>query len=192
MTPGNAPQPRPSRRFRIILYTVLTVVLLSGFAGCAMVYFGFPLPSSSLPDDAEMMQNFKEHRQEFDELVRMLEEDGQIDYIGFWDTNPSWHAAGLDKGRLARYRSLMRKAGFHENWGYIVREELPDSSERLLFVTDLDPSRSDNERGYAFSERPPVRRYDSLDDEAALNRSAYRHIDGEWYLYRWYEHVDWW
>ena len=171
-----------------IAILLLTVLLI----GCG------PENVRDHPTDAEMMDRLAVKRSEFEELVRMFREDRSLGRVGvdfertanFFEEcvgGDAWSAKTIevDKARLADYRerfaSLRLKAGIE---GYCKKDAV------YLIASTRGLSVTGSSKGYAYLSNPPELQVDDLDSfwsSDGRSFSAYRHVDGKWYLYFDYE-----
>jgi hypothetical protein len=134
-----------------------------------------------MPSDQQLIDNLGDHRGAFQELVRMLKQDRRLRAISLDSTDPALPVAGITDARFERYRKLMRNAGIDED---IQRER--DGQGSISFrVAYKGGALTSDDRGYVYSAKPLAPLVGSLDGHKAIARTAYRHIGGNWYLYRW-------
>jgi len=150
------------------------------------------------PKDSELIKNFQTHRAEFDELLEMFKADRSLGRVGpdftrsasFFETctGPNaWNGEEpeVSEGRLKDYRTRFTKLGLTAGIeGYCEKDAVHfHASTRGLSVTG-------SSKGYAYLASPPKIVVDDLDtywSEDGKSFTAYRHIDGNWYLYFDYE-----
>jgi hypothetical protein len=127
------------------------------------------------PSDAEMIDDFRSSRTQYNELLRMFQEDQGLervgDLAGIWPEDPA--AVGVDTARLRRYRDLMEQLGVKSLERYFGT---------VLFITSsggLVPS--GYMKGYVYADKAPS---PLVSDSAKPLEEGefYRHIDGNWYL----------
>lgn len=139
-----------------------------------------------LPSDQELESIFEEHKQDFDRLKRMSEEDVdfvRVAYNFVWRSddfslNPD---KGLPNARWDEYRQLFDKLRLN---GGIARPV--DQKMLMLISASRGMVTGGSSKGYAYSEIPPGPLYESLDsitpNEIGSN-PAFKRIRGNWYLY---------
>ncbi len=138
------------------------------------------------PTDAELIENWTRNRKAFDELLRLFEGDQRLGRVAPDFIRPAkLEDAGVSRERIKDYqqrcRALRLEAGIE---GYDEKSTIWfHASTRGLSVTG-------SSKGYAYVTRVPDLVVPSLDDyRSADGRSytAYRHLEGDWYLYIAYE-----
>lgn len=161
-----------------------TLPLLSGMlagGGCGR---------ASHPEDSVLAQHFREHREQFQSLIKMFDEDASLYKIA-WDftllaDDRSWprptDRLGVSEQRWREYRRLFRALGLS---GGISRPS-PDSAMIVLVSSEIGTLSDGSEKGYAYSceplspttERLPSRPYNMVPGLA-----QFVPLDGCWYLY---------
>lgn len=158
----------------VIAVTLFVAVILLG-----IVYFSFSdfEDQEHLPDEL-LIQKFHRDRAEFENLRSMLERDSYIFRI---DDNWS-DPANLSDEILTKYRRMFKQLGIPRgfyNRRNPLRIELIASSQG--WVT------SGSTKGYEYRETKPESLEESLDQfhDGTVTHwtQAYRHIEGNWYLY---------
>ena len=138
-----------------------------------------PLVGCGPPSDAKLIDDFQRHRPQYNELLRMFQEDKGLDRTGdLAGTMPQDTAAvGVDAARLQRYRDLMDQLGVKSPERYFGS---------VLFITSsggIVPS--GYTEGYVYAKKPPSPLVSDT-SEPHDEGEYYRHIDGDWYLvYEW-------
>ncbi|MEP6704528.1 MAG: hypothetical protein ABJB34_06965 [Acidobacteriota bacterium] len=150
------------------------------------------------PSDADMIRKFNDHRDEFDTLVSMFKEDRSLGRVGANFTRTSnffekcsgkdaWEGSEIEVTRERlhdydkRFADLGLTAGIE---GYCEKESI------VLYASTRGLSVTGSSKGYAYLGQPPKIITDNLDSywsEDGRSFTAYRHIDGNWYLYFDYE-----
>lgn len=164
-----------------------------------LVAFGAGCLSSGRnhPTDAEMIRKFQEHRDEFDELITMFRSDRNLGRVGPNFTRSATGAPGpggdaqgsgdigVTSDRLNDYLSRFAKLGIRAGIeGYNDKEYI------YLHVSSQGLSITGTSKGYAYISKPPDRIVENLDtywSEDGRSFSAYRRMEGNWYLYFDYE-----
>lgn len=169
---------------------VLSILLATLIAAC-----GF---EASHPKDIELMARFNEDRVKFDELIQMFKEDrslGRVDkdfersasFFEKCDGEGAWNSSRIlvDRTRIDDYRKRLAElkiaAGIE---GYCEKDHI------ILIASTQGLSVTGSSKGYAFLKDPPAILVEDLDNYWSADRrsfTAYRHIDGNWYLYFDYE-----
>ncbi len=148
--------------------------------------------------DEQLIQNFQNHKAEFNQLVQMFQEDKSLGRVSYDFTRTSnffekckepngWNGKEIEVSneRLYQYRKLFKNLGLSAGIeGYCEKEIIEFiASTRGLSVTG-------SSKGYAYLQKPPKILVDSLDNywsEDKKSFTAYKHIEGNWYLYFDYE-----
>jgi hypothetical protein len=139
-------------------------LILSAFAiGC--------VGSESHPSDQNLRDRFALHRQSFDELVRVFQDDLELESI-YLDMSPE-SLKGQDH-KLASYRLLMKSIG--------VRRIIRRASGDLAFIVSEFPLTS--AKGFEYTLKPHFQLVASL-DTIQLDSDGYfgSFISDHWYLY---------
>ena len=138
-----------------------------------------PFFSSCRPQaDADMIGHFHEHKAEFTNLLEMLTENPKLDSI--YDSGKISPEGLIDNERVLQYRTLMERADLrsvsaYRGWPGGIKFCL----EREGYIFRFD-------KGYTYSAVEPGPIRDSLDDtldDLTPYASAYRKIEGNWYIY---------
>lgn len=175
--------------FRQVLTITIALTLTFSSVGCGR---------GEHPKDAKMIENFGAHRSKFEELLKMFEADRSLGRVGpdftrnasffekcvgpnAWDGKVTLVA----EERLAAYRQLFKELGLTAGIeGYC------DKIEVLFYASTRGLSVSGSMKGYSNLKVRPEVVVESLDTYwSADGRSftAYKQIDGNWYLYFNYE-----
>ncbi|CAN5684851.1 hypothetical protein BH24ACI3_BH24ACI3_00520 [soil metagenome] len=169
--------------------TSLLVILVFALLGCG---------PKEHPKDAVMKENFAVHRAEFEELLKMFKEDRSLGRVGAGFTRTAsffeeckgpdaWNGKEIEvsQERIVEYQNLFVILGLPNGIeGYCEKENVS------FYASSKGLSVSGSSKGYAYLEKPPVLLVDDLDSywsEDSRSFTAYRHIDGNWYLYFDYE-----
>ena len=155
---------------------IVTALLLITLSGCS--FFG-----SNHPKDERLIEDLRNNRAEFERLLAMFRADEKLYRVARDFTRPeNAQAADVDGERLAEYRMLLGKLRLHGGIeGYAPKDVIWfHASTKGLGV-------SGSSKGYAYLERPPELLVRDLDHyertKGGRSFSAYRHIEGNWYLY---------
>lgn len=154
------------------------------------------------PSDDAMIANFDDHREEFEALRLMMQEDKQLRRVDYDHFKPEdLTLAGITAERLEQYRALCKKLGLERGV-----EALSDDATRIaLMASCRGLSISGSCKTYVWLIEPPVPmegRAIVTDLDAYVRKrkeerssyfkahkrvmpghaNAYRHIEGNWYL----------
>jgi hypothetical protein len=138
------------------------------------------------PSDSALLKNFQSHRAEFNHLLVMFLADKGLGRVAYDFTRPEDPASvGVSPERLAEYRKLFDQLGLSagiEGYG--------DKEEVQFYASTQGLSVSGSAKGFAYLTRPPsllVDRLDNYRSKDGKSFTAFRHIEGNWYLYLDYE-----
>ena len=182
---------------------------LIGIIALLFMTFGCDLLTDKKhPSDSELIRNFNDHKDAFDELIRMFQADRNLGRVGAGFTRSSgffekcksaenenetevikdtWNGKTIDISRKKyddyqkRFADLGLTAGIE---GYCEKELIH------LYVSTRGLSVTGSTKGYAYLAKPPQTLVEDLDSYWSEDRrsfTAYRKIDGNWYLYFDYE-----
>jgi len=132
----------------------------------------------SLPNDAKMIDRFKQKKPIFETLVQMVLED-KLDGT-LWISTPDGSPATIPNPRAMEYKALLNQAGVIG----VMRMEKGARKDQIIFFTPT-PFLSTEEKIYVYSSSPPYPLLESLDkgrQEFKPYVSYYKHIEGNWYL----------
>lgn len=127
--------------------------------------------------DAVMIDNFLEHRDEFERLREMVVRDRSITRVD----NDWTHPENLPKDLVEEYRRLFKTIGTPR--GISAR---PDRSKIDFIASARGWVASGSTKGYSYIEEPPRDLENSLDEyNPGMGGETYacRHIEGKWYLF---------
>lgn len=162
----------------------------------SVFFIGFLLSCGEKPHpkDAEMIANFQNHREEFNQLLQMFQEDESLGRVANDFNRKNFYEKGSPKKwdgkeievseqRFTEYRKLFGKLGLSAGIeGYEEKDSIWfHASAQGLAV-------SGSSKGYVFMLNKPVSDLvvESLNDYKPNGKEstlAYRHIEGNWYLY---------
>ena len=171
---------------------VLAVAM--GCSGCELIIEKYH------PKDADMIENFNAHREDFETLVQMLKEDRALGRVAndftrtsnfFGDCKEETMECstakeiGVTEARLSEYRRLFNKLDLEKGIeGYGKKETIAFlASTKGLSVTG-------STKGYWHTTVAPKTIVDDLDTYWSADGKSFlatRHIDGNWYLFFDYE-----
>ena len=153
-----------------------TILLTSFIASC----------SSKHPSDKVLLSEFQSHKAEFDKLLQMFLTDKGLGRVAYSFTRPeNLNEIGISEQRLREYRDLFDELSLSAGIeGY-------DEKEAIWFhASTYGLSVSGSSKGFAYLTKPPQLVVDSLDgyrSKDGRSFTAFRHIEGNWYLYYDYE-----
>ncbi len=148
------------------------------------------------PTDDEMLQNFQQHRAEFEQLRIMVSADRGLQRVDQDWTKPDDPAAiGISKERIAEYRRMFRRLGIPRGF-----QCYGDRSEITFIAHAEGLAVAGHAKNYVWSQSEPDELVDSIDrfrvQEIRQYRdyldgktktfqkhwNVYRRIEGNWYL----------
>jgi len=177
------------KTINLVNLTIVFCIIISCLLGCN---------DKEHQKDEELLKNFQSYKVEFNQLLQNFQEDKSLGRVAPDFTRTSnffekckepngWNGKEVEVSneRLAEYRklfdSLELSAGIE---GYCGKEIIQFvSSTKGLSVTG-------SSKGYAYLRKSPKTLVDNLDNYWSEDRksfTAYRHIEGNWYLYFDYE-----
>lgn len=166
------------RRVKPIGVFILSGLLAASVAGPRILLQKHATP----PSDRDLIANFQHHRAAFSELITMARADKGLTSVGDGWTNPNdLLAGGVLQSHVDQYRRLFKVAGLQSC-------SMGDHQDVDLGVWGIGSALdSDTLKGYAYLAKPPANVLNILDDCQPDDRrsgfEAYRHIEGNWYLY---------
>lgn len=158
-------------RFRSVLLTIM-LLIFAPLNGCAYEH----------PSDQALIENFQTHKTEFNQLLQMFLTDDALISVAFDWTDPKEpQTIGITQERLDAYRRLFRKLGLPKGIsGYGGKNRI------LFFSSTRGLGVSGSGKGYAYVKEPPELVVDNLDNYKSKDGksfTAYKHIEGNWYLF---------
>lgn len=162
-----------------VCVSVIAIPLLSAIAFVGFVYYSFPdfNDQQHLPDEV-LIQNFYDHREEFEHLRLSLERDEFIHRIDDNWTDPP----NIAREKVAEYRRLFSVIGTPRG---IYNRRNPLRIE--FWASTRGMVTSGSAKGYLYSEERPEEVVDDLDKfhngSRGLGSQGRRHIEGNWYLF---------
>ena len=156
---------------------------------CALAAFslGGCLFGSEHSTDEQMISNFQEHRSEFEQLLEMIRSDkGLLRVDDTWTLPEDPQTIGVSRDRINEYRNMFYRVGVPRGFS------APESRESIeLIATTKGLSVTGSAKGYAWLASRPVVVVDDLDtywSKDGKSFRAFRHIEGNWYL--WFDYED--
>jgi hypothetical protein len=156
--------------------TILSLGIIVLATGC----------SSKHPSDQSLLDNFHSHKDEFNQLLKMFLADKGLGRVAYDFTRPERpETIGVSQDRLQQYRKLFSRLDLSEGIeGY-------DEKDLVWFhASAIGLSVTGSGKGYAYLTKPPPLLVDNLDNywsKDGNSFTAFRHIEGNWYLYLDYE-----
>jgi hypothetical protein len=161
--------------------------LLIGFCLSLITLFGC---QAKLTSDDELVKRFYDHRENFEKLVRMMNEDTKIrsvyeDHVAL-DDIPVWRTddqEGFSTVRWAEYKSLFTQLGSSHIHRISKIGDMIEIASGTIEVHEIPDAEGPvvTSKGYAYSLKEPSPLVESLDDPQM--NPCYKRIDGNWYLY---------
>ncbi len=161
-------------------FAIVCSVLAIPALGAAMLWETWHLGQS--PSDRQLLSNFASHKSTFNTLSQLTLIDKNLTRVDYDWTDPSdTQKIGISPERIAKYHSLLESVGLHRGFS-------SDGVHSVEFISYAQGSAmsSDEFKGYAYLTVPPKEALPSLDDcqpDEKNGVTAYRHIEGPWYLY---------
>jgi len=162
------------RKIQGIFFLVIVIVVLTN---CS---------ASKHPSDKDLIDNWRSHKNDFETLLQMFLTDKQLGRVAPTFTRPENPGEiGVTVARLSEYRNYFSKldltAGIE---GYDEKDIIWfHASTQGLTVTG-------SAKGYAYTKTKPKLLVDDLDKYWSKNGrsfTAFKSIEGNWYLYFEYE-----
>ena len=183
---------------------LLAVATLMPLVGCGLLF------EKQHPKDAELIENFRRHRQEFEALIEVFRSDTGVGRVGATFTRSSDF---FGKCADSQTRDASKGTGSSDTWDgqpiHVSKERFLDYQRRFkdlgltagiegycakdligMYASTQGLSVTGSSKGYAFMTKPPQILVDDLDSfwsEDGRSFTAYRRIDGNWYLFFDYE-----
>lgn len=153
-----------------------------------------------LPSDEQLLEDFRQHRDELQTLVRMFEEDKGLARVGADFTRPQDPArVGVLAERIREYRRLCEAAtamdcieGYDATYERLDGGAPPGRSEKKdpiwIHMRSIGLAISGASKGFLYSADPPFEVVENLDRVAPHDSGTWiRHIEGAWYIFVAYE-----
>jgi hypothetical protein len=162
----------------VVRHTAIVTLLLAtvSFSAC----------SSKHPSDETLLKEFQTHKAEFNQLLQMFLSDKRLGRVAYNFTRPENPSEiGISQQRLQEYRELFDELNLSAGIeGYDEKDVVWfHASSQGLSVTG-------SSKGFAYITKPPQLIVGSLDgfrSRDGRSFTAFRHIEGNWYLYFDYE-----
>lgn len=154
----------------LVAFIVLPAYLL--ISGCTAQH----------PADEVLIKNFNAHKVEFNQLLQMYLSDKGLGRVAHDFTRPANPAEiGITPERIAEYRQRFHKLSLRAGIeGY-------DEKDTVWFYASTQGlAVSGSKKGYAYVTKKPeliVEKLDGYRSADGKSFSAFRHIEGNWYLF---------
>lgn len=171
----------------------LGLALAVALAGCGPAGFGHP-------SDAQLLERFRAHRAELEQLLGMFELDKGLGRVGSGFTRPEDPGrVGVSAQRVEEYRRLCAAVGapdciegYDATYDRLYGDVHPGRTEAKdpiwIHVSGIGLSISGSGKGFVYSTHPTFEVVPDLDRVSASRSGTWlRHIEGAWYLYYDYE-----
>lgn len=170
---------RRARRTVLVIVLALGVVAVTGVVLLGMAVAPWLSLGSHASDD-EMIVSFREHRAEYEQLLRLFQEHKKLSSMDeSTGSLPSAKKAGLSSGQAESYRRLMKELGVQSIERYFGK---------ILFVTSTKGlAVSGSMKGYVYAKKAPSPLVENTEGDAIEPVGEnYRHIEDGWYvIYEW-------
>jgi hypothetical protein len=162
-----------SNRYLVILSVTLSMLLSFG---C----------STQHPTDDTLLANFQSHKTEFNQLLQMFFADKGLGRVAKEFTRPANPAdVKVTAERLSEYRQLFNKLDLRAGIeGYGQKDVI------TFYASTQGLAVSGSSKGFAYLKDPPkllVEKLDGYRSPDGKSFTAFRHIEGNWYLFLEYE-----
>jgi hypothetical protein len=151
---------------------VLLFLLTATLAGC----------SRNHPSDQAMTSEFQSHKAQFQQLLEMFQTDKDLGRVAYDFTRPAEpEKLGITQERLKQYRALFTELKLSAGI-----EGYPPKDSVMFIRSTQGLSVSGSSKGFAFLLKQPELLVNDLDEYKAKQQrsfTAFRHIEGNWYLY---------
>jgi len=148
------------------------------------------------PSDERLLEAFREHRSELEQLIRMFQHDKGLGRVGENFTRPDDPGrVGVSNERISEYRRLCAAiaapaciegydAAFDKLYGPTQEGRTEFKNPIWIHVSTAGLAVSGSSKGFLYSAAPPFEIVGDL-NSVAPNRSGtwLRHIEGPWYIY---------
>jgi hypothetical protein len=166
-----------------------------GIAAIAVVAASAVALTSAPPSDAKMMREFNQHREEFEGLATMANEDTTMDYISFdlletrnhvaWPRpEPEW---GITRARWEEYKRLFKLTGVEDG---LIRDENGNVDFQVRLGNGIEDGSS---KGFMYCHSSTISSptFAPCGEHGNLGKIAdgygfftkYRRLSGNWFLY---------
>lgn len=161
--------------------TSLVVALVAGLPALVVGAFQVGMHRDDPPSDQQMLANFRRHQATFNQLVQMTQADKGLTRVGDnWTTPDDPLSIGVTPSRINQYRKLFSVVGTKIGLG------ADTGSVEFYYYGYGSAISSDTDKGYIYTKEAPTPLLPTLDGCHPSGENltfAYRHIEGNWYLY---------
>jgi len=166
----------------------LIPLFVAAFLGCDAAL-------GSHPRDAELLERFRTHRAELEQLVRMFQEDAGLGRVGATFTRPEDPGrVGVTEQRIAEYRRLCAAVGAPDciegydaayDRLYEAKSSRAEAKDPIWVpVSSQGLAVSGSSKGFVYSTNPSFPVVDDLDRVTPTRSGTWlRRIEGPWHLY---------
>lgn len=171
---------------------IFLIYLIGGMLSLLLLAAWASFIHTKHPSDRVLMKRFQLHRESFEKLATMANEDSRVSWLfddfAVFDDYKFWPKEVQGRFSWARwneYDSVFRSLGT------AAKHQFERNSSIVLIPVSVDTTEPDADyeyrvsvKGYAYSQSPLSSTVDSLDSLGVddLGRS-YKRIDSHWYLY---------
>jgi hypothetical protein len=151
---------------------------------------------SQPPSDEQLLESFRAHRSELEQLIRMFQADKGLGRVGDTFTRPDDPArVGITNERISEYRRLCAAIGapaciegydaaFDRLYGPTREGSTEVKNPIWIHVSSAGLAVSGSSKGFLYSAAPPFEVVADLDRVAPSRSGTWlRHIEGPWYIY---------
>jgi hypothetical protein len=184
---GSNFQPVKNTFKRFVIIFLFAVV---AFGGC--IYYFAPKP----PKESKLIQNFNEHRADYEKLRDMLQVDTNLTRVASWGVetrkpvflgNPP--GGNFSVERYNEYLTLLKKVG-----GFVASRDEGEHPNFSIVVWGWGWAGFTKHVGICWKDEAPTNQIANVDDvygtwmtnDNEERRVVFKHIDSNWYIW-----VDW-
>lgn len=152
--------------------------------------------SSRHPSDDQLLETFRRHRADLEQLVQMFTADKGLGRVGDGFTRPDDPGGvGVSAQRVSEYRRLCAAVGapaciegydatFDRLYGAVQAGRSEVKNPIWIHVSTRGLSISGSSKGFLYSSAPPFEIVPDLDRVSPSRSQTWiRHIEGPWYLH---------
>lgn len=155
-----------------------------------MGLFYFSLSHAGPPSNEALLKTFREHKQEYEELRNLLQEDRKLRRVASWGfeiwdspivmTPPT---AELSSARYQKYMDLLTRVH-----GLALSRSRGDHPDSCIFVWASGWAADTKHIAICWLEREPEKQIESDSRQASVERAGehsrfvFEHIEDKWYL----------
>lgn len=166
---------KSDKRFGLYIVIIVSISLMIGY------YFAQSIDKTEYPhwSDEKLIQHFNMHKEDF-ERAASLALDESISFSIYEDRNVFEKNKNMDTSKVSIYKSYLDKLKL-----FCIGSSKKYKNVVFISTTEGWVANS-SEKGYLFTndDGHVETTYKSLDGLThSINGTAYRHIEGNWYLY---------